>query len=166
MKINQLIAALPFLLLQSPVFSQKLFTTVNMQEAYKKETRSADGRPGKKYWQNRGDYQIRVQFDPSTQLLTGEEIISYTNNSPDSLKKLIIRLLPDYYKKGVHRASNIADKDLGEGVILDQLIIRNDTIHRFDDPKRAVRNNVNLIVTPLTPVLPGSKTDFIISASI
>jgi hypothetical protein len=75
--------------------AQQLFTTTNIQNAYENGTRSPDGKPGKNYWQNFADYNIKVSFDPSTQLLKGSETISYENNSPDTLKEVIIRLYPD-----------------------------------------------------------------------
>jgi peptidase M1-like protein len=149
----------------SPVFGQNLFTTTNVQTAYKKETRTMTGEPGKKYWQNRGDYDIKVNFDPTTNLLSGEETIQYLNNSPDSLKHLIIRLYPDLYKKGVDRLKvfgDIKDKDLNDGVSVDQLIIGDETITDFTDPKKAYHINTNLIVTPDKPVLPKSELTLIV----
>ncbi len=47
--------------------------------------RTAAGRPGAGYWQQRADYQITATLDPATSRLTGRETISYHNNSPDSL---------------------------------------------------------------------------------
>src|SRR5665213_255524 len=99
-------------ILINPAQSQQLFTTTNIQQANKNGTRDETGKPGKNYWENHGDYNIHVSFDPSTQLLEGKETISYENNSPDTLKEIIIRLYPDLYKKGVVRLSHIAEKDL------------------------------------------------------
>ena len=47
--------------------------------------RSADGRPGPAYWQNRNDYRIEAALDPSTHTLTGTVRLTYTNNSPHAL---------------------------------------------------------------------------------
>ena len=47
--------------------------------------RTAAGRPGPGYWQQRADYHIDVTLDPATSLLSGTETITYHNNSPDSL---------------------------------------------------------------------------------
>ena len=96
--------------------AQQLFTNTNVQNAYKKQTRTSTGKPGKNYWQNSADYKIDVHFNPADQLLTGNETITYFNNSPDTLNQIIIRLYPDLYKKGVQRARAIAEKDLNEGV--------------------------------------------------
>src|SRR5439155_17845736 len=93
-------------------FSQaQLFINRNMQQAYDKGTRTMDGQPGKNYWQNRSDYDLNISFDPKTLLLSGEETITYFNNSPDTLHKLIIHLFPDYYKHNIQRNYPISEKD-------------------------------------------------------
>ena len=38
------------------------------------------------YWQQRADYVIRVSLDTVRHTVTGEERITYTNNSPDTLR--------------------------------------------------------------------------------
>ena len=51
-------------------------------------TRSASGQPGPEYWQNRADYQLSAKLDASKNEITGTDILTYTNNSPDSLSFL------------------------------------------------------------------------------
>ncbi len=144
------------------VLSQQLFTPVNVQAAIKKQTRTITGKPGKNYWQNRGDYHIQINFNPVTNLLSGEETIVYANNSPDTLKRLIIRLYPDYYKKGVSRQGIVADKDLNEGVTIEQLSIGDEVIADFDNIRKAFHSNTNLIVLPKDAVLPHKNVTLII----
>ena len=79
----------------NPGFSQQLFTNTNVKKAVERGTRTATGMPGKNYWQNKADYDIKVHFDPATQLLEGKQSITYYNNSPDTLKTIIIRLYPN-----------------------------------------------------------------------
>ncbi len=55
-------------------------------------TRNASGAPGAHYWQQKVDYQIEVAIDDKTQALTGAETITYTNNSPDTLRYLWVQL--------------------------------------------------------------------------
>ncbi|HXR84623.1 MAG TPA: M1 family metallopeptidase [Hanamia sp.] len=143
--------------------AQQLFTTTNIQNSYKNQTRTDFGKPGKNYWQNSGNYQINVNFDPSTQLLKGSETIFYENNSPDTLKEVIIRLYPDLYKKGVERLSHIAEKDLNDGVQIESFRIAEENITSFQDRKKAFMRNTNLYIRPATPIFPHSKTDFEIS---
>ncbi|MBA6363590.1 M1 family metallopeptidase [Colwellia sp. BRX8-4] len=54
--------------------------------------RTASGAPGHQYWQQQVDYKINIQLDDKTQTLTGSETMSYTNNSPDTLRYLWIQL--------------------------------------------------------------------------
>src|SRR5687767_6345263 len=53
--------------------------------------RTATGAPGPAYWQQRVDYAIRASLDTVAQMVSGEERIKYTNNSPDTLRYLWIQ---------------------------------------------------------------------------
>ncbi|KAA9038500.1 M1 family metallopeptidase [Ginsengibacter hankyongi] len=156
MKICNSIFVVPLLFIVSPLFSQQLFTTTEVKSAMQKGTRTPNGEPGKNYWQNKGDYTIHVNFDPASNLLSGNEVITYYNNSPDTLRELIIRLYPDLYKKGVTRLSEIDEKDLNEGVSIDSFQIGNETINNFSDPGKAFHKNTNLIIHPGEYILPHS----------
>ncbi|MDR6301837.1 M1 family metallopeptidase [Mesonia maritima] len=50
--------------------------------------RTASGKPGPDYWQNRADYEIEVELNDQTHIATGKVEIEYTNNSPEDLKFL------------------------------------------------------------------------------
>jgi hypothetical protein len=105
--------------------SSDLYIPRNIQKAYKMNTRSMDGKPGPKYWQNRADYSIHIEFDPVTRILQGKETITYYNNSPDTLKELILHLFPNYFKKGNARDDTIDYRDEGDGVTIEQMTINN-----------------------------------------
>lgn len=61
--------------------------------------RTASGAPGKDYWQQRADYKIKATIDEKTNVLSGEETISYHNNSPDDLSYIWIQLEQNVNKK-------------------------------------------------------------------
>jgi hypothetical protein len=61
--------------------------------------RSSHGAPGPQYWQNRADYNIRAAIDTTTKTLTATEVITYTNNSPDTLTSLWLNLEQNLYRK-------------------------------------------------------------------
>ncbi|MFT9165438.1 MAG: M1 family metallopeptidase [Komagataeibacter saccharivorans] len=61
---------------------------------------SGSGVPGPDYWQNRADYTIHARIDTTTHVLSGEEILTYTNNSPDSLDELWVQLDQNIYRSG------------------------------------------------------------------
>lgn len=56
------------------------------------EYRTASGAPGAKYWQQRCDYNIRCELDEKNNVLTGNETLSYFNNSPDVLSYIWLQL--------------------------------------------------------------------------
>lgn len=62
--------------------------------------RTASGAPGKAYWQQRADYKIKAALDESNNTITGEETITYYNNSPDDLRYLWIQLEQNVNRKG------------------------------------------------------------------
>ena len=113
-----------FLCLFSGLFSQDTLPIPrNLMSAYEKGTRSLSGAPGEKYWQNHAGYDIQVQFEPATRLITGAESIEYTNNSPDTLRSIHFKLYPNLYKSGSPRASYIAPEDIGDGVSIQKLVV-------------------------------------------
>ena len=63
------------------------------------EYRAADGQPGPKYWQNRADYQLAATLDDVTNQITGSEILTYTNNSPQKLGFLWMQLDQNLFKQ-------------------------------------------------------------------
>ena len=56
------------------------------------EYRTASGAPGSDYWQQRADYNIEVEINDKTQVLSGKEKITYFNQSPDPLTYLWVQL--------------------------------------------------------------------------
>lgn len=56
------------------------------------QTRSASGAPGRAYWQQKADYVMTLRLDDSRQMITGKEMITYHNQSPDALSYLWLQL--------------------------------------------------------------------------
>lgn len=63
------------------------------------DTRSASGQPGAKYWQNRADYTLTASLNEQNSEVTGSEILTYTNNSPDKLSFLWLNVDQNLFKK-------------------------------------------------------------------
>ncbi len=63
------------------------------------ETRSASGKPGHNYWQNRADYVLTASLNDSKKEITGSAEITYTNNSFDDLDFLWLQLDQNLFKK-------------------------------------------------------------------
>ncbi len=64
------------------------------------ETRAANGEPGPQYWQNRADYQLAAHLNEKNNEITGAEVLTYTNNSPQKLDFLWMQLEQNLYKQG------------------------------------------------------------------
>jgi len=54
--------------------------------------RTASGAPGHEYWQQKADYVIDIRLDDENQKISGEETITYFNQSPDELTYLWVQL--------------------------------------------------------------------------
>lgn len=128
---------------------------VNLQNTYTKGTRTTDGAPGKNYWQNTADYNIKVNFNPQNRALTGTVSIDYINNSPDTLSRVEFKLYPNLYKKGMIRDMAISASDLTDGVHIQSLSIDN----QLQDSARRKIDGTNMMVH-VRPILPKQKTHF------
>ena len=66
------------------------------------------------YWQQNADYVMDVTMDVKNYQYTGSQKISYTNNSPNSLKKIFYHLYPNAFQPGSEmdiRLQTIKDPD-------------------------------------------------------
>jgi len=62
------------------------------------EYRAANGEAGPKYWQNRADYQLSARLNEQTNEITGSEILTYTNNSPQKMDFIWMQLDQNLFK--------------------------------------------------------------------
>lgn len=76
----------------SPYQANTRFEQLGTQLPTPTNTRSASGAPGKEYWQQRADYDIKVELDDAKQKITGFETVTYYNNSPDVLPYLWLQV--------------------------------------------------------------------------
>ncbi len=63
------------------------------------EYRSASGKPGPAYWQQRADYKITTSLDTVAKAVSGQETLTYTNNSPDTLSFLWLQVDQNLYRE-------------------------------------------------------------------
>ena len=61
--------------------------------------RTAAGAPGPAYYQQQADYKINIELDDQNKRIYGDEIVTYTNNSPDNLEYLWVQLDQNVRKK-------------------------------------------------------------------
>ncbi|MDZ7934168.1 MAG: M1 family metallopeptidase [Emticicia sp.] len=61
--------------------------------------RTASGSPGKDYWQQKADYDIKAELDDEKRSITASEKITYTNNAPETLTYLWVQLDQNLFAK-------------------------------------------------------------------
>src|ERR1700712_6097667 len=83
--------------------AQSYYIPRDVKKAYEKGTRSLDGTPGKNYWQNHGVYTVSISATPPNRTIKGIEQITYYNDSPDTLKRILMKLLMNVHRPGTPR---------------------------------------------------------------
>jgi hypothetical protein len=86
-------------------------------------SRDSSGRPDAKYWQLRTDYHIDAKLDAPTSRLTGHEIITITNNSPDALTQIGMRLDQNHFLANVPRAAPWIPSETTEGFVITKMTV-------------------------------------------
>jgi hypothetical protein len=137
--------------------NSKLYVPLNIQQVIKNGTRSYTGTPGKEYWQNSSDYKIKAEILTDSSYLIGNEIITYYNNSPDTLKKIVFRIYQDISKKGALRDWYLPATLLNDGVKINYIIVKNDTLDLTEHSKDISRGSTNLVLKLKNKLNPQSK---------
>ena len=146
--MNRLIL-LAFLAATAAYAQTPLYQPRDIKTAFAKGTRAADGRPGPKYWQNTARYDITVQAAPPARDIRGRETITYFNNSPDTLRTLVIRLTQNIHKPGVAREGDARPDYLTTGVQVDTFSVAGQ-VRPFDSQGASTLQTVRL-PRPLAP---------------
>jgi hypothetical protein len=92
--------------LQTSSYSQDKFAQMEGGLPTPNSYRTASGAPGHEYWQQRADYNMKIEIDDNNQKLYGTETIKYYNNSPDVLTYLWLQLDQNIFSKesNVHQS--------------------------------------------------------------
>lgn len=118
-----------FLLLVSlAATSQTLYRPRDINKAYIKGIRSETGMPGKNYWQNHGRYTISITAQPPDRTIKGTEQITYINNSPDTLRNLVFKLILNSHRPDAIRYGPSGPDYITSGVHIDQLSINGSNV--------------------------------------
>lgn len=121
-----------------------------IKQTYQKGTRTMDGRPGKNYWQNTARYTISLTATPPARTIQGSETITYINNSPDTLRNLVIKLILNVHAPGAVRRGGPASPDyLTSGLTIDRYS-ENGTVKKIADTRSRTWQPVSL-TSPLLP---------------
>ena len=137
-----------------------LYIPRNVEKAFNNQTRTLDGRPGIKYWQNSANYKINIDFDPKSRLVFGKEKIDYRNNGPDTLNEVFIHLFPNFFKKGNPRDFAINPEDEGDGIFINEISYKG---HKIDTSVYGNSNEYRGTLLKLNlpnPIFPHSNAEF------
>lgn len=146
--------------LATGAFAQELYMPRNIKQAFAKGTRQNNGQPGPNYWQNRGKYNMALSVDPKTKTVSGTETITYTNNSPDTLKVMVIRFVNNIHKPNATRGGDVSPDFLTEGLSISAFKIDGET-YPIDAKGWGTVGGVKL----KKPLLPKGKSNLEISWS-
>jgi hypothetical protein len=125
----------------------------SFRRGYSMGTRDSSGAPGAKYWQQKVDYRIDAQLDPSTNELRGSETITLHNTTPDTLKRIAMRLYQNYFTASVARNGYITD--VTNGIIIERLVVNGAAIDLSDKKQYNLDERV-AAVYPRAPIHPGA----------
>ncbi len=161
--VSLLAAAAAALALQPPVAAsptrydpREAFGRLVLPEAVNRY-RSGDGAPGPDYWQNRADYRIEARLDPASKVLSGTEVITYTNNSPDRLTGLWLHLDQNTYRSDARAAVESDRRRHGQftaGYSLDEVAVEQGG---SSVPVTPVISDTRMRVPLATPLAPGAR---------
>ena len=127
-----------------------LYMPRTVKEAIANGTRSLDGKPGPSYWQNHGRYTMTVKVMPPDRTVRGSERITYTNNSPDTLNALVIKLFLNIHKPGAPRNGGASADYLTSGVHIDTFAVNGTSVPWQESDRYFTWQPVRL-PTPLMP---------------
>lgn len=120
-------------------------------------------RPHESYWQQDVHYVLKARVDDQTDIVDGEEELTYFNNSPDTLRFVYFHLYQNAFIKGsyleqLNKANNFRQKfgkyeKEGKGTVVESLSVNGAATTITPD------NTIMRVELP-TPLLPGASTKF------
>ena len=128
----------------------------SFERAVEQGTRTANGEPGSNYWTNTADYDIQATLSPGTKMLRGQETIRYQNNSPDTLRQILVHLRQNLHKEGAIR--NRAQQVTG-GVQISSVSLNGQPILEDTGPAGYAVYGTVMTIRPPEPVPPGGEVE-------
>ncbi len=121
------------------------------------------------YWQQHVDYSMNVDMNVENFQYTGDQELVYTNNSPDTLKRVFYHLFFNAFQPGSEmdvRSRTIADPDSRVGDRISNLspeeqgYLRVNSLTQDGQPLTFEEVGTVLEVELAEPILPGEKATF------
>jgi hypothetical protein len=119
-------------------------------------TRTANGKPGPRYWQQYARYRLEAELQPTTKRLTGRGSVTYFNRSPDTLPEIYIQVYNNLFEPDAKR--NQQTPKLG-GVEFERVAVAGramSAVAKQGEPGYSIDGTVMQIRLP-SPLLPGDS---------
>jgi hypothetical protein len=121
-------------------------------------TRTRTGRPGARYWVQHARYVISARLDTTTDRVSGEERVTYLNNSPDTLRRVAVYLRQNAFAAGNPRTQ---PAPITGGVTLTRVVANGSVLAPADTAVSAV---------PITNVATrrrrGAPTGYVVDGTV
>ncbi|UCG87039.1 MAG: M1 family metallopeptidase [Gemmatimonadota bacterium] len=123
--------------------------------AIERGTRTTDGTPGPRYWQQWTEYQLSARLMPERRLVEGRASIVYRNRSPNPLTLVALQLLQNLHASGAvrNRAAQVTGGVELRSVMLPGLKL--EPREQRDGPGYTVDGTI-VRVYPPQPIQPGA----------
>lgn len=122
-------------------------------------TRNADGTPGPNYWQNHSVHDIAIEVAPPGRTVTGTQTITYTNNSPNPLPMVVVRLYQNSRLPEAMREENRTADFLTDGIQIEEFSVNGQVIPWSTFDAILPFETVKLVPLP-QPLMPGESATF------
>ena len=134
-----------------------LFCFITFQSSFSKDgTRLSSEKPASTYWQQQVDYNVEAELNPEKKLLSGKGIITYYNNSTDTLKSLVWHLYQNIFRKDSSPRKNNTQNSraygITKGIEIEKILIDGKTVFPQID------GTIMETILP-QPLLPNSKIE-------
>lgn len=138
---------------------QAIVYPAGFSQAIQAGTRTEDGRPGERYWQQWADYQVDVHVDPVNKRLDGTTRIAYRNRSPRPLPVLLVELAQNLHAPGSPRSEEV---EVTQGLELHRLSVGGVELRASENLQSGpgyVVDGTRMVIRPSQPVAPGAAVE-------
>lgn len=166
--MQKTITILILLLAASSVSVAQLERYTGAENAYYWKNRA----PYSGYWQQDVHYSIKAEVDDVTDIITGKEVLTYKNNSPDTLEYVFFHLYQNAFIEGsylheLNKANNFIPhkgkyESEGLGIVIEKLVATRLNGKDINVELVQVIDNTVLKVLLPVPLFPNSEITFTI----
>jgi hypothetical protein len=126
----------------------------NFRNALAAGTRTQSGAPGSRYWTQSVTYRLTARLLPEQKRVEGSVLITYRNNSPDTLQNLHIDLTQNF-----HRGDAVRNEpaEVTPGMELRRVAVDDQELRTEGQGPRYQVFGTRMAILPPRPLLPGAS---------